>query len=88
MPRYRSFLRCFGYKKRLFIYSICRSKKNNFYLYVIFYYIEGKYKITVFTGDKRNAGTDADVSIELYGSLGNSGDIKLDNQENNFERGK
>lgn len=44
--------------------------------------------MTVFTGDKRNAGTDADVSIELYGSLGNSGDIKLDNKENNFERGK
>lgn len=44
--------------------------------------------MTVFTGSKRNAGTDADVTMELFGSLGNSGDIKLDNQENNFERGK
>lgn len=47
-----------------------------------------KYKITVFTGDKRSAGTDADVVIVLYGSVGDSGEWKLDNKGNNFERGK
>lgn len=47
-----------------------------------------KYRITVYTGNKRMAGTDADVSIVLYGSVGDSGEWKLDNKENNFERGK
>jgi lipoxygenase homology domain-containing protein 1 len=46
-----------------------------------------KYKISVFTGNKRNAGTDADVVIVLYGSLGESGEWKLDDEKNNFERG-
>lgn len=47
-----------------------------------------KYKVTVLTGDKRGAGTDADVSIVLYGNLGDSGEWKLNNKtENNFERG-
>jgi hypothetical protein len=47
-----------------------------------------KYKITVITGDVRNAGTDADVSLVLYGTQGDSGEWKLKNQDNNFERGK
>ena len=41
-----------------------------------------RYRITVFTGDRRNAGTDADVSIVLYGTVGDSGEWKLDNKEN------
>lgn len=49
---------------------------------------EGKYKVTVFTGDKRASGTDANVFVQMYGSLGNTENIKLDNKENNFERGK
>ena len=47
-----------------------------------------KYKINVFTGDLHNAGTDADVTVILYGSLGDSGEWKLKNNENNFEKGK
>ena len=45
---------------------------------------EGKYKITTFTGDKRNSGTDADVKIVLYGNLGDSGEWKLDDSKNNL----
>lgn len=47
-----------------------------------------KYRISVYTGSKRMAGTDADVSIVLYGSVGDSGEWKLNNKKNNFERGK
>jgi hypothetical protein len=47
----------------------------------------GKYKVTVYTGDVDNAGTDANVHIVLYGEKGNSGQPhKLDNSKNNFER--
>jgi hypothetical protein len=47
----------------------------------------GKYKVTVYTGDVDNAGTDANVHIVLYGDMGNSGQpYKLDNSKNNFER--
>ncbi|XP_077979346.1 lipoxygenase homology domain-containing protein 1-like [Glandiceps talaboti] len=47
-----------------------------------------KYIVHVFTGDKRNAGTDANVFITMFGELGDSGERKLDNSANNFERGK
>ncbi len=47
-----------------------------------------KYKVTVYTGDKRGAGTDANVTINIFGENGNSGERKLDNSKNNFERKK
>ena len=47
-----------------------------------------KYRITVFTGKQRGAGTDADVSLVLYGKLSDSGEWRLDDEKNNFERGK
>ncbi|CAF3778487.1 unnamed protein product [Rotaria sp. Silwood1] len=47
-----------------------------------------QYKITVFTGKKPGAGTDADVFITLYGNLGETTPINLDNKNNNFEAGK
>ncbi|KAK2194040.1 hypothetical protein NP493_3g07026 [Ridgeia piscesae] len=45
-----------------------------------------KYKVTVFTGDKKGAGTDADVFITMFGDLGDSGERRLDTSKNNFER--
>ena len=67
-----------------------KAKFQSKYMYSrsFLYYLETKYKISVFTGDKRAAGTDADVKMTLYGKFGDSGDWKLDNKENNFERGK
>lgn len=50
----------------------------------------GRYTITVSTGDKKNAGTDARVYIILYDTNGGStGTLKLDNFfRNEFERGR
>ena len=42
----------------------------------------------MYTGDVKNAVTDADVSIVLYGTLGDSGEFKLDDKKNNFEKGQ
>lgn len=44
--------------------------------------------ITTKTGDKRGAGTDANVFIQFYGPDGKSEEIPLDNRSNNFERGQ
>ncbi|CAF4182729.1 unnamed protein product, partial [Rotaria sordida] len=49
---------------------------------------KNKYKVTVYTGNKSGAGTDADVFITLYGNLGETDAIQLDNKDNNFETGK
>ena len=50
---------------------------------------EGKrYVVTTLTGGVRGAGTDANVFITLYGSVGNSGERRLDNDVANFERGR
>jgi lipoxygenase homology domain-containing protein 1 len=47
-----------------------------------------KYKILVHTGDKRGAGTDANVFVILQGEKGDSGKRALESAGNNFERGK
>lgn len=44
------------------------------------------YEITVTTGDVLNAGTDANVTLQLYGEDGKSESIKLRNRTDNFER--
>ena len=44
--------------------------------------------MVVGTSMKHAAGTDANVYIKIYGTDGNSGEIKLDNAEDNFERQK
>ncbi len=47
----------------------------------------GKYKVTVYTGDIVNAGTDANVHIVLYGDKADSGSpIILDALRGSFER--
>jgi hypothetical protein len=53
-----------------------------------FIFIDNKYKVTVYTGNKREAGTDADVFITLYGTLGESDAIMLYSKKNDFEGGK
>ena len=47
-----------------------------------------QYLVHTYTGDKRGAGTDANVVITIFGKEGDSGEKKLDNARNNFERGK
>ena len=49
-----------------------------------------KYKVHVFTGDVKGAGTDANVFITIYGEYGDSGERQLGKSEtysNKFERG-
>uniref|UniRef100_H2ZAW6 PLAT domain-containing protein n=1 Tax=Ciona savignyi TaxID=51511 RepID=H2ZAW6_CIOSA len=49
------------------------------------------YHVAVKTGDIRGAGTDADVYIQIYGSDGDTGRLKLtrgENIRNKFERGR
>ena len=57
----------------------------NFYIFCI---IVNAYTVHCFTGDKRYAGTDANVHVTLFGEKGDSGQLILDNKKNNFERGK
>lgn len=47
-----------------------------------------KYRISVRTGDKRGAGTDANVYVILHGEKGDTGKRPLESSGNNFERGK
>lgn len=46
------------------------------------------YLVITQTGYQRGAGTDANVYVTLYGSLGSSGERRLDNHPANFERGR
>ena len=40
----------------------------------------------MYTGDVWGAGTDANIIITIFGEDGDSGEKKLDNTSNNFER--
>ena len=46
------------------------------------------YELTIVTGDKEKAGTDAQVFVKLFGTMGSSSDVKLDKLEGRFERGR
>ncbi|XP_031425771.2 lipoxygenase homology domain-containing protein 1 [Clupea harengus] len=46
-----------------------------------------KYVVSVFTADVKGSGTDADVFINIFGEFGDTGERRLDNDKNNFERG-
>lgn len=51
---------------------------------------QGTYTVTVVTGNRRGAGTDANVFIELVGEVQNleSGRTVLESSRSNFEKGK
>nr|XP_060469739.1 lipoxygenase homology domain-containing protein 1 isoform X2 [Panthera onca] len=46
-----------------------------------------KYEVKVCTGDVIGAGTDADVVINIFGEYGDTGERRLENEKDNFERG-
>uniref|UniRef100_A0A4W6CIC0 Lipoxygenase homology PLAT domains 1 n=1 Tax=Lates calcarifer TaxID=8187 RepID=A0A4W6CIC0_LATCA len=46
-----------------------------------------KYAVSVFTADIKGSGTDADVFINIFGEFGDTGERRLDNDKNNFEKG-
>ena len=50
-----------------------------------------KYKVLVYTGKKRGAGTDADVFLNIFGSQGDTGERLLTRSalnKNKFESGQ
>ncbi|KAJ8261234.1 hypothetical protein COCON_G00169570 [Conger conger] len=46
-----------------------------------------KYCVSVFTADVKGSGTDADVFLNIFGENGDTGERRLDNDKDNFERG-
>ncbi|XP_072243054.1 lipoxygenase homology domain-containing protein 1 [Leuresthes tenuis] len=46
-----------------------------------------KYIVSVFTADVKGSGTDADVFINIFGEFGDTGERRLDNDKDNFEKG-
>ncbi len=57
----------------------------------LLFYSDTTYKIRVHTADVRNAGTDANVFLMIFGSKGDSGELALKNSETHrdkFERGQ
>ncbi|XP_058133602.1 lipoxygenase homology domain-containing protein 1 [Dasypus novemcinctus] len=46
-----------------------------------------KYEVKVYTGDVIGAGTDADVFITIFGEYGDTGERRLENEKDNFEKG-
>ncbi|XP_069906347.1 lipoxygenase homology domain-containing protein 1 isoform X3 [Oryctolagus cuniculus] len=46
-----------------------------------------KYEVKVYTGDVIGAGTDADVYINIFGEYGDTGERRLENEKDNFEKG-
>lgn len=55
---------------------------------MIIYFPEITWFVMVKTSDEKNAGTDANVRIVLYGEKGKTDDMVLDNKGDNFEQGK
>lgn len=49
---------------------------------------ENTWNVWVKTSDVKNAGTDANVGICLYGKKGKSEELILDNKGDNFEKGQ
>uniref|UniRef100_A0A8C6APF6 Lipoxygenase homology PLAT domains 1 n=1 Tax=Monodon monoceros TaxID=40151 RepID=A0A8C6APF6_MONMO len=46
-----------------------------------------KYEVKVYTGDVIGAGTDADIFINIFGEYGDTGERRLENEKDNFEKG-
>ena len=46
------------------------------------------YEITFYTGDVKDAGTDAQIFLKVFGAGGSSSDIMLEKRSEKFERGR
>uniref|UniRef100_A0A3B4AYF1 PLAT domain-containing protein n=1 Tax=Periophthalmus magnuspinnatus TaxID=409849 RepID=A0A3B4AYF1_9GOBI len=46
------------------------------------------WSLWIWTSDLPSAGTDADISFQIYGDKGKSDEIRLDNKTDNFEQGQ
>ncbi|KAM4578886.1 lipoxygenase homology domain-containing protein 1 [Fundulus diaphanus] len=46
------------------------------------------WSLWIWTSDMPSAGTDADISFQVYGEKGKSDEVRLDNKSDNFEQGQ
>ena len=44
------------------------------------------YKVTIVTGDRPGAGTSANVTLTIFGEVGNTGPRKLEASRKSFQR--
>lgn len=62
------------------------NKKNLTDLFFVYLIAEVEYIVRVFTGDKRFAGTDANVFVNLYGVKGDTGERQLKDSDTNMNK--
>ena len=63
-------------------------KKDRHKNIVVFVWVEIPQEVTVYTGDVRGAGTNANVFLVMYGENGKSDQFDLRSKSDNFERGQ
>ena len=51
-----------------------------------FFFLVIPYEVSVYTGDKRGAGTDANVFLNIFGERGDTGERPLLKSANNFNK--
>ena len=73
----------------VFKFYIMNNKKKALQLhFVIFSFTEGRWKVVCITNKNRHAGTQAQVTLTVYGHKGNSGPISLGTGDGeNFQSG-
>lgn len=49
---------------------------------------EYPWSLWIWTSDLSGAGTDASIILQIYGEMGKSDEMKLDNKTDNFEQGQ
>lgn len=49
---------------------------------------EFPWSLWIWTSDLPGAGTDASIMLQIYGEMGKSDEMKLDNKTDNFEQGQ
>lgn len=57
-------------------------------LFSLFSSSEYPWSLWIWTSDINGAGTDASIILQIYGELGKSDEMKLDNKTDNFEQGQ
>jgi len=50
--------------------------------------LEYPWTLWIFTSDIKGAGTDAQVFLQIYGELGKSDEMKMENNSDSFEQGQ
>ena len=57
-------------------------------LYFFFLILEIPYEVTIHTGDMKEAGTDAQIFVKLFGTEGATVDVPIDKNSDRFERAR